>query len=131
MVDEYGEKLSKEKSEIFHKIVANMVFTTKRARPDTGTSISYLMTRLREPDQRDWLKMVHLFKYIIGTNDLPLILIADKNAILKCYIGGSYDVHPNMRGTTGGGLTMGQGFPISASSKQKTNTRRFSESEIV
>ena len=53
VVDEDGEKLSKEKPETFHKIVANMLFTTKRARSDTGTSIYYLTTRVREPDQRD------------------------------------------------------------------------------
>jgi hypothetical protein len=40
-------------------------------------------------------------------------------------------VHPNMRGHTGGGLTMGRGFPISTSTKQKLNTRSSTESELV
>ena len=77
------------------------------------------------------MRMVHLFKYIRGTKNLPLILSRDKNGMLKWYIDGSYDVHPNMRGPTGVGLTMGRGFPISALSKQKTNTRSFTELEIV
>ena len=51
--------------------------------------------------------MVHLFKYIRGTNDLPIILSADKRGILKWYIDGSHAVYPNMRGYTGGGMTMG------------------------
>ncbi len=34
-------------------------------------------------------------------------------------------------GYTGGGLTMGRGFPISASTKQKLNTRSSTESELV
>ena len=112
-------------------VLANMLFTTKRARSDTGIAISYLTTRVREPDQSDWLKMVNLFMYIRGTNNIHLILSAENNGMLKWYIDGSYDVHPNMRGPTGGGLTMGRGFPISALSKQKTNTRSFTESEIV
>ena len=41
------EKLSKEKSETFHKLVANTLFTTKRSRVGTGTSIYYLTTRVK------------------------------------------------------------------------------------
>ena len=44
---------------------------------------------------------------------------------------GSYGVHPNLRGHTGGGLTLGRGFPVSASTKQKLNTRSSTESEVV
>ncbi len=36
-----------------------------------------------------------------------------------------------MRGHTGGGLTMGRGFPISASTKQKLNTRSSIEIELI
>ncbi len=32
---------------------------------------------------------------------------------------------------TGGGLTMGRGFPIFSSTKQKVNTRSSTESELV
>ncbi len=34
-------------------------------------------------------------------------------------------------GHTGGGLTLGRGFPITASTKQKLNTRSSTESELV
>jgi hypothetical protein len=36
-----------------------------------------------------------------------------------------------MRGHTGGGLTLGRGFPIITSTKQKLNTRSSTESELV
>jgi hypothetical protein len=77
--------------------VAKILFATKRARPDTGTSISFLMTRVREPDQDDWSKLSNLMKYIRAPKDLPLILSADGTGILKWYVDGSYTVHPNMR----------------------------------
>ena len=83
VVDEDCEKISKEKDKTFHKLVSNMLFDTKRARPDTGTSISYLTTRVRDPDQSDWMNMLHLLKYVIGTKYLPLMLISDKSGILK------------------------------------------------
>ena len=41
--------------------------------------------------------MVHLFKYVRGTKDLPLILSSDKIEMLKCYIDGSYVKYPTMR----------------------------------
>jgi hypothetical protein len=47
------------------------------------------------------------------------------------YVGTLFAVHPNMRGHTGGGLTMGQGFPIVASWKRKLNTKSSTESKLV
>ena len=93
-------------------LVAKMLFATKIARTDTGTSISYLTKRVRDPYQSDWLKMVHLFKYVRGTKYLPLILSEDKGGMLKWYIDGSHAVHTNMRRHAGGGLAMGQVLPI-------------------
>jgi hypothetical protein len=37
----------------------------------------------------------------------------------------------NMRGHTGGGLTMGTGYPITTSTTQKINTKSSTETEIV
>ncbi|KAL7476706.1 hypothetical protein ACHAW6_002548 [Cyclotella cf. meneghiniana] len=39
------------------------------------------------------------------------------------YIDASFAVHPSLSGYTGGGLTVGRGFPITASTNQKLNTR--------
>ena len=104
-----------------------MLLATTRARPDTGLSISSLTTRVRDPSKQDWKKLVHLFKYLRETQDIPLIIQADGSGILKWYVDASHGVHPNMRGHTGGGLTMGTGFPVSASTKQKLNTRSSTE----
>jgi hypothetical protein len=61
----------------------------------------------------------------------PLILSADGSGVLMWYVDASFAVHPNMRSHTGGGLTMGRGFPIVISTKQKLNTRSSMESELV
>ena len=47
------------------------------------------------------------------------------------YVDASFAVHPNMRGHTGVGLTLGQGSPIVSSTKQKLNTHSLMESELV
>ena len=59
------------------------------------------------------------------------MLEADEFNLMKWFVDGSFAVHPNMRGHTGGGMTMGQGYPISHSGKQKINTRSSTESEVV
>jgi hypothetical protein len=89
------------------------------------------MTRAQEPNNDDWGKLAHLIKYIRKTKDLPLVLGARKEGALRWWIDGSHGVHPNLRGHTGGGLSLGRGFPISQSGKQKLNTRSSTESELV
>ena len=49
-VQEDCKKLDKERSEHFHSIVAQVLFATKCARPDTGRSVLFLTTRVRVPD---------------------------------------------------------------------------------
>jgi hypothetical protein len=86
---------------------------------------------VRAPDKDDWGKLSHLVKYIRGTRRMPLILRADGSGILKWYVDAAFAVHPNLRGHSGGGLTLGQGMPIVSSTKQKLNTRSSTETEVV
>ena len=130
-VDEDCVKLKPVKAKEFQNLVAKTLFATKRARPDTCTAVAFLTTRVREPDKDDWTKLVHLMKYIRGTRKLSLILSANGSSILKWWVDASFGVHPNMRGHTGGGLSMGTGFPIAISTKQKLNTRSSTETELV
>jgi len=130
-VDETASKLSAECKTAFHHIVAKALYVTKRARPDICVAIAFLTTRVRDPDVDDWRKLHHLICYLRVTEDMKLTLSANGLGVLKWYVDASYAVHPNMRGQTGGGVTLGKGFPIVSSVKQKLNTRSSTESELV
>ena len=130
-IDEDCEKLQPKKAVEFHNLVAKTLYATKRARPDTCTAIAFLTTRVRAPDKDDWKKLSHLMKYLRGTRSMPLILSANGSGILKWWVDASFAVHPNMRGHSGGGLSLGRGFPIVSSTKQKLNTHSSTETEIV
>jgi hypothetical protein len=131
-VDENCEKLRPNKAVVFHNLSAKTLNATKRARPDTSTSVAFLTTRVREPDKDDRCKLCHLMKYIRGTKRLPLRLSANGSGILKWWIDASFAIHPNMHGHSGGGLSLGRGFPIASSMKQKLNTRSLTpETEVV
>jgi hypothetical protein len=130
-VDESCEKLKQDKAVEFHNLVAKTLYSTKRGRPETCTAIAFLSTILQAPDKDDWNKLVHLMRYIRVARTMPLILSVNGNGILKWWVDASFAVHPNMRGHSGGGLSLGRGFPIVSSTKQKLNIRSSTETEIV
>ena len=115
----------------FHNIVAKALYMAKRTRPDISTANPFLTTWVRSPDVDDWRKRRQMVEYLRFTHDLPLILGADKTGMLQWYVNASFAVHPNMRGQTGGDLTLGRGFPITVSTKQKLNMHSSTESELV
>ncbi len=103
----------------------------KQAWPDIAVSIAFLTTQVRCPDVQDWVKQRHLIEYLRSTVNLPLTLGATSSGVLHWYVETAFAVHPNMRGHSGGALTMGLGFPISSSGKQKLNTCSSTESKLV
>jgi hypothetical protein len=131
VVNEDCKNLSNEAAAAFHTIMAKALYVTKRARPDISQAIAFFTTRVRSPNIEDWEKLHHLMEYLRDDRDRPLILGADNEGMLMWYVNASFVMHPNMCGHTGGGMTMGRGFPISVSTKQKLNTKRSTESELV
>ena len=118
-VEEDCKKIPQIKTKQFHNLAANTLYATKRARPDTCTAVSFLTTRVRAPNLDDWAKMFHMTRYIRGTRTLMLSLSANGSGILKWWVDASLAVHPNMRGYSGGGLSLGRVFPICEFHKTK------------
>jgi hypothetical protein len=110
-VDEGCEKLKQDKDVEFNNLVANTLYATKRARPDTCTAIVFLNTRVRARDKDDWAKLLHLMRYIRGTRMMPLILSDNGSGILKWWVDASFAVHPNMSGHSRGSCPWGEDFP--------------------
>jgi hypothetical protein len=131
VVNKDCKKLSLEAAASFHTIVVKTLYVTKRARSDTCLNISCLTMRVRAPDTDDWENLCHLMEYLRGDQDQPLVLSAEKDGLLMRYVDALFAVYPNMHGHTGGGLTIGQGFAIVASWKQKLNTKSLTESKLV
>ncbi len=107
-------KLDQARAKAFHNITAKGIYVAKRARPDTSLSIAFLSTRVKGPDIDNWCKLCHLVEYLRSTRGSPLILAANGTGVLSWYVDASFAVHPDMRGHTGGAMTMGMGFPDEA-----------------
>ena len=49
--------------------MAQGLFLTKRGRPDIQTGIAFLCTRVQQPNEEDWEKLMRLMKYMNGTKE--------------------------------------------------------------
>jgi hypothetical protein len=55
--DELIKKLDKDRAMQFHRTTAQLLFLSTRARKDIQTAVSYLTTRVKQPDEEDWTKL--------------------------------------------------------------------------
>jgi hypothetical protein len=123
--------LDKEASKMFHHVVAKTLWTALWARPDLLTTLSFLTCKVKAPDEDDQKKLIRMISYIKGTIDLPLILSADGTRIVKWWVDASYAMQHEMKSKTGGTMSMGKGSVFSMSQKQRLNTTRSTEAELV
>jgi hypothetical protein len=124
-VNEDTKSLTERQATIFHNFITKCLFPTKRAKPDISTAVAFLTTRVKGPDEDNWKKLIRMIRYLRGSVNLPLILRADSVPVPKWWVDGSHATHPNMRGHSGGCMSLGKGMPINTSTKQKINTRKF------
>lgn len=129
--DDESKELGEARSEIFHSVTAKLLFIMKRARPDIETSVSYLMTRVSKSNEKDWKKLKRCLGFLKRTINDKRVIGADSLRDLHVWIDASHAIHANMRGHTGGTMSMGRGTIHSKSSKQKLNTKSTTESELV
>jgi hypothetical protein len=129
--DDEAPKLSEEKSEIFHHLVAKLLYMCKRTRPDLQTAVAFLTTRVKAPDIADWRKLGRCLTYLRDHKGLILTLEADELSNIRWWVDASFAVHGDMKSHTGAAMTLGKGCAICISSKQKINTRSSTEAELV
>ena len=63
-INENSPKLSEERREKLHSIVAKLLFVSTRGRPDIHLPISFLTSRVTKADEDDWKKLRRLLQYV-------------------------------------------------------------------
>ena len=130
-VNKDSKKLDKTRAEQFHTWTAKALFVTKRARPDIQPAVAGLCTRVQEPNEKDWNKLMRMMKYLNRTKNMVRIISADNLTVLKWFVDASFAVHSDFKSHTGGVMIMGKGSVITMSQKQKLNTKSSTHSELV
>jgi len=123
--------LDDKRAEIFGSFVAKLIWVMKRARPDAEPSVSFLCTRVKQPNKDDWKKFLRVMSWIKATAHDVRIIGADDLLEMLVLIDSAHAVHKDMRGHTGGIISFGTGLVDQKSSKQKMNTRSSTETEHV
>ena len=130
-VDTTAKKLENNKREIFHSAVMKAMFLCKRGRTDVQPAITFLASRVQDPNENDWKKLTRVLGYLKNTREDILHLEADNSATLKWYVDVSFAVHHDMKSHTGSSFTLGKGAVFADSTKQKVNARSSTEVEMV
>lgn len=128
---EGSEKLCNEKSDLFHRLVARLLFASKRARPDIQVPVAFLCTRVKNPTVDDCMKLGKVICYLAETIHLPLILGMDADGNFTWNVDASFAVNPDCRSHTGASMTLGHGSMLSLSLKQKINAKSSTEAELI
>jgi hypothetical protein len=123
--------LSRDDSEVFHSIVAKLLYVSRRSRLDIQLATTLLSTRVPCSTKKDWAKLKRVLEYLRGTLDEFLTLGADDIRMMKTWVDALYAVHKDMKSHTGGVVSFGIGAVMSKSSKQKLNTKSSTEAELV
>jgi len=123
--------LTGDRQETFVRIVMQLLYLSQRAQPDIRTAVSFLCGRLTMPDEDNYKKLARVVKYLRGTLTLPLVLSADGSGNVNWWVDASFAVHSDMKGHTGGTMSMGGGSIYSTSTKQRLVTRSSTECEVV
>jgi hypothetical protein len=130
-IDETSERLSRDQSDLYHHIVAKLLYVSKRSRLDIQLTIGFLCTRVSCSTMEDWGKLKRLLQYLNRTLDDFLTLGANNMTTMDTWVDASYAVHADMKSHTGGAISLGRGAAMSKSSKQKLNTKSSTEAEVV
>ena len=124
-------KLDPATADLFHHIVAQLLFICKRARPDIQTAISFLCTRVKSPDHDDYKKLTRVVRYLRRTKFLRLTLEAHGLDTVQWWVDGAFAVHNDMRSHTGSYMSMGKGMMNGGSTKHKINSTSSTEAELI
>ena len=131
LVPDDDEEISESKQKKFHSIVAKLLYLMKRARPDLEPAVSFLCTRVTKCGLSDWKKLQQILAYIKGTIDDKRIIGASSLNEILMFVDAAYAIYDDMRGQTGGCMSMGWGVFHGRSSKQRINTKSLTETELV
>jgi hypothetical protein len=124
-----GGKLPTEHAEAHHTMAAKGLCLCKHARPDIHPTITVLCTRVKDPNEADWGKLIRLMKYLNGTKKKRLTLSAGNLRCIKWYVDASFAVHPDFKSCTGATMSFedDKGAVQYVSRKQKLNTKSSTE----
>ena len=107
------------------------MFLCKRGWQDVQPAIALMATRVNEPNEGDWKKLIKMMNFLKKTENEIAAMSADDTNTIKWYVDAAFAVHKDYKSHSGATMTLGSGVIASTSTKQKVNTRSSTEAELV
>ena len=85
-VDDEKKPINEDKSRLYHRLTAKLLYLCKRAPPDMQTAVSFLCTRVKAPTEDDWKKLGRAIRYLRSSKWLPLTLEAEQTMNIKWWV---------------------------------------------
>ena len=93
--------------------------------------MSFIQTRVNKPDEDDFNKLTRVVKCLRGTQDMTLTLGLQNDGVMTWWVDASYAVHNDMKGHTGGTMSLGHGSIYISSTKQKLVSCSSTEAKLM
>jgi hypothetical protein len=125
--------LPEAERENFHRVVAQLLYSAVRVRPDFLLPVIFLSSRVTKATSEDARKLRRLLRYVHGTTEMGITLGADESGTLKVYsyADASYGVHPDAKSHSGMVVSLGRGPTMTKSVKTKIVAKSSTEAELV
>ena len=107
------------------------MFVVKRVIPDIHQTVAVLSTRIKNPNNTGWKKLVRMIKYYNVTNKNYFTLSSDGLKVIQWYVDAIFAFHPGFKSHTVAIMTMGQEEMQSVSRKQKLKKMSITEAGLV
>ena len=115
----------------FHRVVAQLLYLSKRGRPDIALPVHYLCTRVKDPSEKDEKKLLRVLGYLNNTIERTRMITKDGNLNITAYIDAAFAAHSDGKSQSGGVIMVGSTMVEGITRKQKCATKDSTEAELV
>jgi len=129
VVNQECEKLTEKDAQMFHHMIAKLLYSCKQTRQDIQTAVAFLCMCVMNPDNDDYKKLMQVMQYLCGTQDLTLTIELDEHP--NWWVDSSYAMHPDMWSHSGIYMSLRKGAMYSGSCKKNFNTKSSTEAKLV
>ena len=82
-------RLEETEGRAFHRATMRFLFLCKRLSPDVRPAVAFLTTRVKEPTDEDWKKLMRVLAYLKVTPEDCLTLSMKNTKLIKWWVDGS------------------------------------------
>ena len=66
----HGKKVARKVVQLFHHIVAKLLYLCRRTQKDIQTAMAFLCTRVKRPNEDNYKKLTRLIQYLRDTRHI-------------------------------------------------------------